>query len=254
MINRVERNILIVLVTTCIALSACVMMSEQAFAAKTPSKAQLPDLIYLGKIGNDIFFDYISVPKNAKTLEIWIRRAAYKKYVGTVKKGTSKYKKYAKSKKYILKKKSGKTYKVYKKVKAAKWVKIVDTKKSEFLFDWKTYNGKTYKIKKSTCYQVRVRGRNGTKHGKYSRTIKFKAHSENTLDKYEEKFDDEIELLEAKISDLKDEIDETTDPVLKDQLIEELEEAEDKLKDLGKDPRKGYWRLIYDSGNIPNED
>ena len=104
MINRVERNILIVLVTACIALSACVMMSEQAFAAKTPSKAQLPDLIYLGKIGNDIFFDYISVPKNAKTLEIWIRRAAYKKYVGTVKKGTSKYKKYAKSKKYILKK------------------------------------------------------------------------------------------------------------------------------------------------------
>lgn len=254
MIRKLERNVLIILVTACIMMSACVLLSEQAYAATTPSKAQLPDMIYLGKIGNDIYFDYISLPKNAKTLEIWIRRAAYRKYVCTVKKGTSKYRKYYRSKSYVLKKKSGKTYKVYKKIKAAKWVKIIDTKKIEYLFDWKTYNGKTYKIRESKRYQIRVRGRNGKKHGKYSNIIKFKAHSENTLDKYYEMYEDEGEILDASISDLKAQISETTDPGMLDILAADLEETEEKLKYLGKDPRGKYWRIIYDSGNIPNED
>ena len=154
-----------------------------AKAAAKPAQAKLPEVILLHKWDNTLYFDEVRIPSRATSVQIYLRAAG--KYVKTVKKNTYQYRKYKKNtKKYILVKNKGKkTYKVY---KAGKWKKIKTTSKRNDV-------NYTDPLKDSKVYQLKVRGKKGSKTGKFSKMLQFNTVSKktmkNTLKEYSPKKD-----------------------------------------------------------------
>ena len=64
-------------------------------AAKTPGKAYMPDLVQLWPWENTIYFEKIFMPKNAKSVQVYLRTTGKK--VKTVKKNSYWHKKYKKN-------------------------------------------------------------------------------------------------------------------------------------------------------------
>lgn len=142
-----------------------------AKAAAKPAQAKLPEIILLHKWDNTLYFDEVRIPSRATSVQIYLRTTG--KYVKTVKKNTYQYKKYKKNtKKYILVKNTGKkTYKVY---KAGKWKKIKTTSKRNDV-------NYTNALKASKVYQLKVRGKKGSKTGKFSKMLQFNTVSKKTM-------------------------------------------------------------------------
>ena len=142
-----------------------------AKAAAKPAQAKLPEVILLHKWDNTLYFDEVRIPSSATSVQIYLRAAG--KYVKTVKKNTYQYRKYKKNtKKYILVKNKGKkTYKVY---KAGKWKKIKTTSK-KYNVNYSTA------LKASKVYQLKVRGKKGSKTGKFSKMLQFQTVSNKTM-------------------------------------------------------------------------
>ena len=142
-----------------------------AKAAVKPAQAKLPEVILLHKWDNTLYFDDVRIPSRATSVQIYLRAAG--KYVKTVKKNTYQYRKYKKNtKKYILVKNKGKkTYKVY---KAGKWKRIKTTSKRNNV-------NYTDPLKASKVYQLKVRGKKGSKTGKFSKMLQFNTVSKKTM-------------------------------------------------------------------------
>ena len=152
--------------------------ASTASAAAKPAKAMLPLSIVLQRWDHNIVFDHIRMPDRATSVQIYMRGAS--KYVKTVKKGSAAYKKYKKSKSYILEKVKGKAkYRVY---KAGKWKRLTTTAKTSY-----KYSGK---LKYSKIYQLKVRGKNKAGTGKFCKTVQFKTQSKKTFLKYKKKYND----------------------------------------------------------------
>ena len=132
-------------------------------ATKTPAKAKVPELVQLWPWADTIYFEQMGMPKNAKSVQMYLRTTGKK--VKTVKKNSYWHKKYKKNKKkyIIVKAKRKNRYNVY---KAGKWRVILTTSK--------TYAQCVKPLKADKVYQIKFRGKNGKKLGKSSRIIQFK--------------------------------------------------------------------------------
>ena len=151
-------------------------------AISKPSRAYVPDLVQLRPWDDTIYFDEISLPQNAKSLQFYLRTTG--KYVKTVKKNTKAYKKYKKNqKKYIVvkNKKAKNRYMVY---KAGKWKLIWTEKDLDYNLGTERYVIAKYKLKNSRVYQLRVRGKNYSRVGKYSKILQFKTPSKKVREDY----------------------------------------------------------------------
>ena len=132
-------------------------------ATKTPAKAHVPELVQLWPWADTIYFEQIGMPKNAKSVQMYLRTTGKK--VKTVKKNSYWHKKYKKNKKkyIIVKAKRKNRYNVY---KAGKWRVILTTSKN--------YAQCKKPLKADKVYQIKFRGKNGKKLGKSSPIIQFK--------------------------------------------------------------------------------
>ena len=132
-------------------------------ATKTPAKAYVPELVQLWPWADTIYFEQMGMPKNAKSVQVYLRTTGKK--VKTVKKNSYWHKKYKKNKKkyIIVKAKRKNRYNVY---KAGKW-KVILTTSEENAQCVKT-------LKAGKIYQMKFRGKNGKKLGKSSRILQFR--------------------------------------------------------------------------------
>ena len=237
MIKRSESSIAVIMAAVAVIMLAAAMMPNEAFAAKTPGKATLPERVYLRLYSNDLVFEDAVIPQNATGLEVWIRKAAYSKYVKTVKKNSSAYKKYKKNKKYVFKK-SGSKYKVYKTISAGKWTRILRTKEKDF-----EYNGDTAF---NTLYQLRVRGKNGKKYGKYSSSFKFRTLSKAKVLEMGAKYDAEYNELVEKMKAAQAVLDnpESTEEQ-KDDAKKQIEICDDEISMMEEKDDSPYYKRIH---------
>lgn len=142
-----------------------------AKAAAKPAQAKLPKSIRLHTWDNTLCFGWVRIPKRATSVQVYLRTTG--KYVRTVKKNSYKYKKYKKNKaKYILVKKNKKYYKVY---KAGKWHKFATISDN--------YSADENPLKYYKIYQLRFRGKNGNKVGKFSKMLQFRTLSKKVVAK-----------------------------------------------------------------------
>lgn len=169
-----------------------------ASAATKPAQAKIPEIILLHKWDNTLYLDEVRIPSRATSVQMYLRTTG--KYVKTVKKNTYQYKKYKKNtKKYILVKNKGKnTYKVY---KAGKWKRIITTSK-------KHYGDYEKPLKASKVYQLKVRGKKGSKTGKFSKMLQFKTVSNKTMDAVRGDYGMEKDIAETTVLDREEAIDE----------------------------------------------
>lgn len=168
-------------------------LPEEVYAAGVPGKAKLPANVKLALYEETLApltFDGFYTPERADRIQIYLRKAAYNKYVATVKKNSGSYLKYKKSSRYVLKRvKNTSKYRVYKKVKAGKWKRIKTTAKITMADEWSYMEPLAY----NTYYQVCVRGVNSAGAGKLSNIVKFrtpaKAKHKKLQAAYKKKFD-----------------------------------------------------------------
>ena len=172
--------------------------APEASAAAKPARAKIPEIILLQKWDNTLYFDEVRIPNRATSVQMYLRTTG--KYVKTVKKNTYQYKRYKKNtKKYILVKNKGKnTYKVY---KAGKWKKIISTSKKQNV----TYDKS---LKASKVYQLKVRGKKGSKTGKFSKMLQFKTVSSKTVKAVKKKYEPEWITAETEMLDKEEALDE----------------------------------------------
>lgn len=159
---------------------------------KTPTRANLPELVQIRPWDNTIYMSEVYAPRHAKTLQFYIRPTG--KYVKTVKKNTKAYKKYKKNqKKYIVvkDKKRKNRYMVY---KAGKWKLILTKTERLYELETETHLIAKYTFKDSRVYQLRVRGKNYSLVGKYSKILQFKTPSKKTRELYIKNHNDAKEL------------------------------------------------------------
>ncbi len=170
-------------------------------ATKTPGRAAMPKLVQLWPWDDTIFFEYIHLPKNAKSLQVYLRTTGKK--VETVKKNSYAYKKYKKNKKryIIVKAKRKNRYNVY---KAGKWKRILTTNK----FSARC----TKKLKADKVYQISVRGKNGKKLGKRSRILQFRNVSKQLRKDYIEDFAKQKKELKEYYEEMESKLGEPDDP------------------------------------------
>ena len=192
-----SRKLLAALVITALLMSLAVFsLPEKAYAESVPAKAKLPTNVELAlyeKTLSPLTFDGFYTPERAEKIQIYLRTAAYNKYIKTVRKGSSAYYKYKKNRNYILKRvNKSSRYKVYKKIKAGKWKRIKTTAKITMADSWSYTEPLAY----NTYYQVRVRGVNSAGAGKFSRMVKFKTPTKAKHKKLQSEYKVKFEALD----------------------------------------------------------
>ena len=155
-----------------LALMIPLLGTEEAFAAGKPGKAMLPDRILVALYNNKLAVRNVTMPDNATSMRYYLKEQA--KYVTTVKKGSKAFKKFKRNKKKYYLKKSGKKYKVYKKIKGAKWKKIT-MEQYEGMDHISYIYGK--RLGFNRMYRFRCVGVNSSGAGKYSKTLTFYTQS-----------------------------------------------------------------------------
>ncbi|MBE6041974.1 MAG: hypothetical protein E7220_05570 [Clostridiales bacterium] len=177
----------IVRLTVSLVLSLVLMMpllgTGEVFAAGKPGKASLPDRVIVKLYNNKLAVRNVNKPKYATSVRFYLKANA--KYIKTVKKGSKAYKKYRRNKKKYILKKSGKKYKVYRKIKGAKWKKInmID----DGSWDQLTYVYQT-QLGFNKQYMFRCRGVNDSGAGSYSKTLTFYTQSKAQYKSIKSKF------------------------------------------------------------------
>lgn len=209
-----------------------------ASAAAKPAQAKIPEVILLHKWDNTLYFDEVRIPSRATSVQMYLRTTG--KYVKTVKKNTYQYKRYKKNtKKYILVKNKGKkTYKVY---KAGKWKKIITTsKRNDVVY--------TKSLKASKVYQLKVRGKKGSKTGKFSKMLQFQTVSNKTMKAVRKDYGTEKDAADYDVLDLEAKKD---DPPHYDgdEFIDPMEEYE-KAVTLSKFVDYNYSKELFISKKI----
>jgi len=176
----------IVRLTVSLVLSLVLMMpllgTGEVFAAGKPGKASLPDRVIVKLYNNKLAVRNVNKPKYATSVRFYLKANA--KYIKTVKKAPKRIKSTEGIRRNTFLK-SGKKYKVYRKIKGAKWKKInmID----DGSWDQLTYVYQT-QLGFNKQYMFRCRGVNDSGAGSYSKTLTFYTQSKAQYKSIKSKF------------------------------------------------------------------
>lgn len=156
-------------------------------ATKTPGKARVPGLVQLRPWDGTIWLDSVYIPKNTKNFQFYLRTTG--KYVKTVKLNSRAYRKYKKNTKKYIVVKDKRTQKKYRVYKATKWKRILTTGKVSDYYRVDGPYAPKVKLMDRAVYQLKVRGKNGKKVGKFSRILQFRTPSKKVREEYVERYE-----------------------------------------------------------------
>lgn len=155
---------------------------QVANAGTTPARARVPGLVQLRPWDGTMWLDWVYIPKNTKVFQFYLRSTG--KYVKTVKLNSREYRKYKKNQKKYIVVKNKKTKKQYRVYKAGKWKCILTTGTVSDYYRVDGPYAPKVKLYDRKVYQLKVRGKNGKRVGRFSKILQFRTPSKATRLKY----------------------------------------------------------------------